>query len=288
MKGIQSLKLNLAIIAALGLAVAQPTSAANTAPTINTFRLNNQSSNITINEGQSVTASFTATDSNGDQMRFCWRNVTTNALLCGGYVAPNTAKVGSFSTPLLFSDNGSFTYRAQAQDIIGATSTNSITRTITVNNVAPTLTGFNLSSNTIYEGQSASISFSATDPGADAISFLLNGNNIGTNSNTSGTRSLTYNLGTFADNGTVIYTGQARDDDGGSSSVSRPQTLNILNVAPTLVKFDLSSYEIFEGQSVSAIFQAIDPGADAIAFFLNGSSVGTILRLQAIAFLTST
>jgi hypothetical protein len=72
-----------------------------------------------------------------------------------------------------------------------------------VRNVPPTVY---FSAPTIYEGQSAPTSVSATDPGDDAITFFLNGRNLGTDFNRSGTRSVGTNLGFFADNGEYTYT----------------------------------------------------------------------------------
>ncbi|NES18240.1 MAG: PEP-CTERM sorting domain-containing protein [Symploca sp. SIO3E6] len=76
---------------------------------------------------------------------------------------------------------------------------------------------------------------SATDPGADAISFFLNGANVGTDGRISGTRTASKNLGTFADEGTFTYTGQAQDKDGAFSNTSTQQ-LTVLNVAPTITQ----------------------------------------------------
>lgn len=248
------------------------------APRLREFYLNGSNSNTTISEGQSVSAFLTATDRefSSDNISFFLNgsHIGTAFNSPSDFHPDNwfVDKTGMGTSLGTFADNGTFTYTAQARDQYGVNG-NTISRTVTVLNVAPILTGFNLSNNTILEGQSATATFSATDPGSDAVSFLLNGNNVGTNTNISGTRSLTTNLGTFADNGTVTYTGQAKDDDGGLSSTAS-QTLTILNVAPTITEFDLSSYEIYEGQSISALFKAIDPGADAISFWINGVNVG--------------
>jgi hypothetical protein len=237
-----------------------PVAPKNIAPTLTGFNV------ATIQEGQSASAALSATDPNSDSITF---------LLNGNAVATDSEVAGTRSANVNlghFTDNGSVTYTAQAQDSSGNRS-NSITRTLIIQNVAPTLTGLNLP-NTILEGQSASAILSATDPGADAISFFLNGQTIGTDGRTSGTRSASRNLGTFTDNGTFQYLGQARDKDGAySQTINR--TLTVLNVAPTLANFALSNNVILEGQSASAYFSATDPGADAISFFLNGQTIGT-------------
>ncbi len=125
---------------------------------------------------------------------------------------------------------------------------------------------------TIYEGQSASTVAYATDPGEEAITFLLNGGNLGTDYTRSGLRQAAINFGYFADNGDHVYTVQARDENG---NYSAPVTsvLQVLNLPPTITALDIPV--IYEGQSASAYISAIDPGADAINFYLNGNYVGT-------------
>jgi hypothetical protein len=130
-----------------------------------------------------------------------------------------------------------------------------------------------ISTPTIYEGNGASAALFATDPGTDAITFFLNGGNIGTDWQRSGLRSASSNLGVFADNGVHTYTAQARDEDG-NWSAPVASTLTVLNVAPTLTAFNLSSTTINEGQSASAQLYATDPGADGQTFFIDGNAVG--------------
>lgn len=232
--------------------------AANSAPTV-------YLSTPTIYEGQSASAFLAATEPNENAITF---------FLNGGNLGttPSTSGTRSTNTNLgFFADNGVYTYTALARDERGYYS-QPVTSTLTVLNVPPTVTSLNIP--TIYEGQSASAYMSATDPGADAISFFLNGNNVGTDPNISGTRSVNANLGYFADNGYIPYTAEAVDKDGG---VSTPVSggLLVLNVAPTLNRFKLSKRVIYEGQSISARLFDTDPGADSQTFFVNGNNVGT-------------
>jgi len=237
-------------------------------PTLTSFIINgSSSSNLTISEGISVWASVSATDPDQESISF---------FLNGSSIGTDAKKSGtrSKSTSLAFPDNGIFTYTAQARDENGKSSS-SITRTVTVNNIAPAFS-LHLSSNVINEGQSASASLLAADPGADAISFFLNGSFISTDFRRSGTRSANRNLGIFQDNGTFTYSAQARDDDGANSNTTS-QTLTVINVAPNL-SFRLSSNVINEGQSASAILSATDPGADAISFYLDNQLISTDFR----------
>jgi hypothetical protein len=116
----------------------------------------------------------------------------------------------------------------------------------------------------------------ATDPGIDSISFILNDNLVGTDPATSGPRALTTSLGYFADNTLIPYTAYALDKDGAWSTPAY-SNFTVLNVAPTLTEFVLSSDIIYEGQSVSGSLAATDPGADWLNFYVNDTYVGTDL-----------
>jgi len=218
----------------------------------------------TIYEGQSASTSIYATDPEQEAITFFLNGSNLGTDFSRGGTRSAIADLG------FFADNGDYTYTAQARDEDGNYSS-SVTSTLTVLNVAPTVTSLNIP--TIYEGQSAAAEMSATDPGADSISFFLNDTFVGTDPNTSGTRSLSPNLGFFADNTYIPYTGYALDKDGDWSTPAY-SGLTVLNLPPTLTDFNLSSDTIYQGQSVSASLYATDPGADSINFFVNGSYVG--------------
>lgn len=222
----------------------------------------------TIYEGQSASTVVQATDPGAEAITF---------LLNGGNIGTDYTQTGirqvgvNFGT---FLDNGDYTYTAQARDEGGNYSL-PVTSTLSVLNLPPTITSVNIP--TIYEGQSALADISATDPGADSVNFYLNGNYVGTDLNTSGLRAVTTDLGYFADNGYNPYTVAALDKDGAWSEPAS-SGLTVLNVAPTLTSFDLAEYVINEGQSVTALLTATDPGADAQTFFINGVNIGTDLQ----------
>lgn len=183
----------------------------------------------------------------------------------------NRAGVRSVSKDLgLFADNGNYTYTVMARDENGNYSI-PVTKTLQVLNVAPTVASLDIPF--IYEGRRAKAFMTATDPGADPITFFLNNQNVGTDFSTSGTRAVTAQLGYFADNGYIPYTGYAVDKDNGVS-VPVASGLTVLNIAPTLKRFRLSDRVIYQGQSVSAFLASRDPGADSIKFFINGKKVG--------------
>jgi len=217
----------------------------------------------TIYEGQSASTSIYATDPEQEAITFFLNGSNLGTDFSRGGTRSAIADLG------FFADNGDYTYTAQARDEDGNYSS-SVTSTLTVLNVAPTVTSLNIP--TIYEGQSAAAEMSATDPGADSISFFLNDTFVGTDPNTSGTRAVGANLGYFADNTYIPYTGYALDKDGAWSAPAY-SGLTVLNVAPTVTNLYIPT--IYEGQSASAYISATDPGADSISFFLNDTFVGT-------------
>ncbi len=233
--------------------------ARDTPPTVD-FSLN------TIYEGESTSTTLFATQPGENAIAF---------FLNGENLGTNFQRSGTRWSPSkdlgFFDDNGEYTYTALARDENGRYSTPA-TKTLTVLNLPPALASLDIP--TIYEGQSASAFMTATDPGADAISFFLNDNDVGTDPSTEGTRSITADLGVFADNTRVRYTGYALDKDGAWSDPVNG-TLRVLNLPPTLNRFRLSSNAIYQGESVSALLASTDPGADSINFLINGKRVGT-------------
>lgn len=205
----------------------------------------------TIYEGQWATTSIVATDPDQDAITF---------FLNGGNLGTDFSRTGTASTGTnlgFFADNGAYVYTAQVKDEDGNYSA-PVASTLTVLNVAPTLTDFSLSSDTIYEGQSVSAGLTATDPGADWMTFFINGNPVGTDGLTYGTRSTTTSLGTFADEGTFTYTGIAQDKDGAYSN-PLTKTLNVLNVAPTITQIT-DNLTVQTNELFNFAASAIDPG----------------------------
>jgi hypothetical protein len=287
MKALHQLNFALTPLLVLGLAIAQSVkpaaaNAANTAPKITNFTLNGSASNITINEGQSVSARISARDPNlTDAITFKIRDLSQPAgvFFYVGTVTTTNKLTRTISTTLnTFIDNGTFGYRARAVDSKGAWNTFTrpypFDRTIIVNNVAPTLTDFTLSSYEVNEGDALTAFLAATDPGADTISFLVNGNTIGTDNATSGTRSLTsVDVSSLAvDDGDFNITGQARDKDNALSTNSIVKLLKVLNVAPTITSFNFSLL----GGLLTVNATATDPGInDLLAYDWDFDGNGT-------------
>jgi len=203
--------------------------------------------NLTVNEGDWFNFAADAKDSNNDPLSFEWD-------------LDNDGKYDEFTGPRgqwSFSDNGINTIGLKVTDGKPQGDTYDSFEVL-VKNVAPTLTGLDLSTPTIFEGESASVLLTATDPGADAISFLLNNNLITTDKKTSGTRQANLDLGVFTDNGTFTYTGIAEDKDGGRSK-SITKTLTVLNVAPSITSLT-ENILVKEGELFNFAATATDPG----------------------------
>ena len=148
----------------------------------------------TIFEGETVSIALSATDPGQDAISFSidGKTVGTDERTEG------TRSVQADLSPL--TESGEVSLQVKAVDEDGGES-EIVTRLLQVLNVAPTLAGFNLSKDTIFEGDSALASLLATDPGADAVSFFLNGEGAGTDDRTAGIRSIEKNLGVFEDEG---------------------------------------------------------------------------------------
>ncbi len=197
----------------------------NVPPTITDFALNGSNSDITIPEGQSVAATLAATDPGLSEPITFFINSNNEG------TDPTSAR--TISTNLgTFNKYGTYTYTAAATDSYNAYSA-PVTRTVTVENVPPTLTAFNLASDTINEGDPAYANLSATDPGADAITFLINGTSIGTDPALSGSRSMGTKLGVFNTPGTYTFQAQAEDDGSAFSNIIQ-KTLTVKDVPPTI------------------------------------------------------
>ena len=229
----------------------------------------NLTEDLTVDEGEWFNFSADATTSDGkSNLAFEWD------LDNDGTYDDFTGPVGKWQ----FTENKTHTIGLRVSDGRGGSKFHSFE--VNVENVMPSLLDFNLPA-TIAEGETVSISLSATDPGTDAISFLMNGETVGTDEQTEGNRSVQTDLGPLTESGEVSLQIKAVDGDGGESeTVTR--VLQVLNVAPTLTGFNLSNDVIFEGDSALASLLVTDPGADAVSFFLNGEAAGTDDRTAGI------
>jgi putative hemolysin len=152
---------------------------------------------------------------------------------------------------------------------------------VTVNNVAPTVTlaaGNDLSVN---EGTSHTYSFSVTDPGVDTFSVVsvscgANGNQVGSTATTTSGGSFVCSFPDGPASSTVSV--QVKDSDNDNSNTAT-QTVAVANVAPT-VAFTSAPASANEGESKTYSFSVTDPGVDtftvlSVSCGSGGSQVGT-------------
>lgn len=208
-----------------------------------------------VNEGSSFQFDFSSTDPGSDAVASWlvdWGDGTTSPF--------SGSAVGGSKT---YADDGTYTITLTAIDEDG---NYSISRTVTVLNVAPTLLITVPSS--ANEGSSFAIGFSGTDAGSDTISSYLIDWGDGITRSLSG--SATSASKTYADNGVYTITLTAVDEDG---SYVTTRTMTVFNVMPTLSFFLPNA--VAQGTNVRADFSATDPGLDVVSQWIINWGDGT-------------
>ncbi len=302
--------MSAAIIAAVAL-VAVPAYAdfqGGTA-TQDLYTMNGTNGNITVNEGSTVSvqlrmringgvnsgfAGTTTNRLNPNQVvfsRFGNSGFATSTSNTGGSTTATHTLNGSFfygqdgphtvsfadSVPMSAVENSSF---GLGQSIPAASSFQSNSRTVTVLNVAPTVTTATQNGTngtiTVAEGSSVALRMQSTDPGADVQTFTINGGGAGNAGGaTSGTRTSNIVNQVFGQDGSFTNTFNVADDD---TNVSLTRTLGVTNVAPTIVSATQDGSNgnstVNEGSTVALQMQSTDPGLDAQTFTINGGPAG--------------
>ena len=201
-------------------------------------------------EGSPVAMSATATDAASDTLTFDWDFGDTNTAT-GDSVTHTWADDGVYTVTLTVTDDdGGF---------------DTMTATITIGNLDPSIDSLTVANGD--EGQSLPLSATASDPGADTLTFDWDFGDA-----TTGTGD-TLNH-TWADDGTYTVTLTVTDGDGGS--VTQTGTAVINNVAPTIASLTGPGSGA-EGDTLSYDAPATDPGADVLTWtwdFGDGSPAG--------------
>jgi hypothetical protein len=228
----------------------------NTPPAVSSLGLDS----TTINEGGTVTLSGTFTDPDAGQKHTVyvdWGDNTTGATVS---VAAGSS---NFSTSHKYKDNPAgaptFTIGVRVVDSMGATGTGNAS--VTVNNVAPVLSGVTGPTTVVNTGASATLKGTFTDVGVvDTHSCVVD---WGDGQTTSATASETNGSGTctvshvYGAGGPQTATFTLKDKDGGSAS----STVNFtVNSAPVLSSVAASPTAINEGKTstVSGSFTDAD------------------------------
>lgn len=194
----------------------------------------------------------------------------------GSFDVSSANPTGSSCT---YPDNGVYTVRLRVSDAQAATSED--TATVTVTNVAPSIDTINVSSASIDEGQSVTVSGTFSDPGtADTFSasamwsdgvatpVTLGAGTFSTSRSFADDHPAT---GTAADIFTVDVT--ISDDDGGSDTETSPN-VTVNNVPPTVTSVDLDTTSVDEGgPAVNVTGNFTDPALGVGSETFSGTAV---------------
>jgi PKD repeat protein len=205
----------------------------NVAPTIV-----NIAKPTTIKEGESATFSATATDPGiKDTLTYSW-NFGDNTPAITGQAATHT-----------FADNGDYNVILTVTDKDGGVTNQTITAK--VDNVIPNIASITQPAK-INEGQAATFSATATDPGIkDTLTYSWN---FGDNTAPVVGKDATH---TFADNGDYNVVLTVTDKDSGVTS--QTTTVKVDNIAPAIVNISKPT-TINEGQAATFSATVTDPG----------------------------
>ncbi len=224
---------------------------ANAAPT-----LSGLNSAYTINEGQNLAFTVTATDPDG----------TTPAVTVVGMPTGASFTGNTFSWTPSYTQAGVYTLTVVASD--GSLSTSQVvTITVIDVNLAPVFSGFN-SAYTINEGSPLSFAVTATDPEGMPVTLTVSGIPTGA-SFTGNTFSWTPS---YTQAGVYVVTATATD---GTLSSTTTVTITVIdvNLAPVFSGFN-SAYTINEGQNLAFTVTATDPDGTAPTVSASGLPTG--------------
>ena len=170
---------------------------------------------------------------------------------------------GGASPTHAYADEGVYTVTVTVTDDDGGSV--SASDTATISNVAPTITAIVAPDG--VEGQPISFSASATDPGADTLTYSWTFGDSGTGSGDS----LTH---TYADQGTYTVTLTVSDGDGGITTAT--ETVVIGNAPPSITAVSIPATGT-EGSPASLVGAATDVTSDPLTYTwdFGDSSVGT-------------
>jgi len=189
-------------------------------------------------EGSSSGLAVAASDPGADVLAYLWDFGDGSS---SSSAAPNKA----------WAQDGDYTVAVVVTDGDGGTDVD--TRNVTVTNVAPSIVVLDVPA-TVDEGSAAALAVSASDPGADVLTYSWDFGD-GTNATDSSTSK------TWADNGSYTVQIAVQDDD---TTTSASQLIEVLNVAPSIDNWTTPNGT--EGAAVAMTASASDPGADSLSY----------------------
>ena len=223
-----------------------------------------------VNEGTALTFTGNATDPGNDTLTFEWDFDYDGSTFTVDVSGQNLT--GPTKT---YDNDGTKTVGLRVRDDDGGLSSIS-TATTTIQNVPATATIG--ASFTGTEGSPVTFSGSATDPGADTLTFdwdfsFVTGGTFNVEQSDAG---LTAPNHTYANDGEFTVALRVRDDDSTSSQVTASVTIS--NVVPTASVG--GPYSGASGSPITFSGSATDPGADTLTyqwdFQYNGSTFSTV------------
>ncbi len=199
---------------------------------------------VEVNEGSTV--HFDGSSSTGDGLTFAWD------LDGDGQFDDAFTPTADFTYP---DGPASITVSLQVTDSQNRTSVDTLT--VTVDNVAPTLTV--TGAGTANEGSLYSVNLGSSDPGTDMISsWTINWGDGHTDILTGNPNSASH---TYADNGNYTIVSSATDEDGTYAAPNA--SVAVANVAPTLTVTGTGTANV--GGLYTVNLGSSDPGADTIS-----------------------
>ncbi len=241
--------------------------AANRAPVLDLV------SNQTLTAGTGDSVSLSATDADGDSLRFSASGLPSFAVLVDNgngtgrlQLAPGIGDAGSYSVTVAVRDNGN----------PALSDSRSFSILVNAANRAPALAF--VSNQTLTAGTGDSVSLSATDADSDSLRFSANGlptfATLVDNGNGTGSLQLTPGIG---DAGRYSVTVAVRDN--GNPSLSDSQSFSILvdaaNRAPVLGV--VSNHTLTAGTSGTVPLSATDADGDKLRFSVDDPPAFAIL-----------
>jgi PKD repeat protein len=222
-----------------------PVSITNSVPSVNA------GSEGVIAEGGTFTSSGSFTDPGADS----WTATVDYGDGTGSHLLSLNADK-TFNLNHVYTDDGVYTVTVTIND---GTGSGSDTASVTVNNVSPSITTFTADKTSAKEGETVKFTLVFTDPGADTWSIEVDYHD-GSTLETLSVNSKTFEFShTFIDDSTGP-TIKLSDGDGGS--VSSSCTVNVENVAPTVIT-NINPPAIDEGSTFASSGSFTDPGADS-------------------------
>ncbi len=210
--------------------------------------------NQSVNEGQSLSFTVSATDPNSTNLTYSASGLPTGASF-------NTS-THTFSWTPTYSQAGSYNVTLAVSD--GSLS-DSETITITVSNVdrAPVLAA--ISNQTVNEGANLSFSISGSDPDGDPLSYSAGGLPAG--ATFSATNQVFSWTPTYSQAGNYNVTFTVSD---GTLSASQTVNIAVLNVNRPPVLSPISNQTVNENQALTFTISGTDPDGNALTYSASG------------------